>query len=103
MIEHIIKVAKDGCPLLISPAAVVISGGQADISAGQWPDQNGVVIDVPSRQVTLIASDRAIYLARDGDVYVSPQPLDYRPGGPLADILAWFDGTEWHVTKLEVV
>jgi len=92
------------------------------ILAGKWPilqwdgsALQSVLVDVPEVTDIGLTDVTVVYLSwpdGDGDVHIdlASQEIGYgysavakEARNPEADMLAWYDGTEWHVKKLVAI
>lgn len=103
MIEHIIRIASGAWPNLETPAEFEVAGDQLIITAGEWPDFDGAVINISPNLIALDPTDQFVFLGRNGSLYISPEFLSYGAEEPIADLLAWREDGEWHIKKLEVI
>lgn len=102
MIRHKINVSS-----VKEPASISIEGSVVTIGAGNWPDFDGAVA-VEGVTFDLAGGDTYIYLDRDGGMVVSASFIPYGQDmageqHPMLDLLAWRQGTEWHVKELVYV
>jgi len=86
-------------------AKLEVKGSRLSISRGAWPTFGGQTIAISKREVTLPEGVEFIYLDWDGSILLSEVPLGYGidlagQQRETADLLAWWDGSEWQIKEL---
>ena len=75
------------------------SGTVFQSTGGAWPGMNGL-----SPAATPLEDAQYVYALADGRYLLSTGfvPYGIAPGAQAADLLAWREGEDWHVKRLEV-